>query len=166
MEKDNANSKRSMNMRALIRVNIDELDEYKRDVDHSVTRRLYSPHESSARKRSSTTDDDFVPREGRVLGGKLYDPYTDQMINSWQETSYGQMQRAPGAEKSELKSRGSSKHSRGKSANESLMTDGIINDANFHKEVARKEVTYQDPNMKVLTLLTKELVQLEKEVSE
>jgi hypothetical protein len=172
MEKDNANSKRSTRIKASIHLNNDEIDEYKRDVEPPTTkRRLYSPHrdpivylskptgESSARKRLSLSEDDFVPREGHVSSGKLYDPYTDQVINSWQETSYGQMQRVLAIENSEMRS---SKHSRKKSTNESLMTMEITND----KEVARKEATRQDPNAKALKLLTKELVQLEKTVSE
>src|ERR1044072_303835 len=101
MEKDNANSKRSTRIKASIQLDNDEIVEYKRDVEHPTTkRRLYSPHkdpivylskptgESSARKRLSLTEDDFVPREDHVSSRKLYDPYTDQVINSWQETGY------------------------------------------------------------------------------
>lgn len=172
MEKDNANSKRSTRIKASVQLNNDEINEYKRDVEPpTAKRRLYSPHrdpivyvskstgESSARKRLSLSEDDFVPREGHVSSGKLYDPYSDQVINSWQETSYGQMQRTLVTENSEIKS---SKHLRTKSVNESLIAMGVAND----KEVARKEATRQDPNAKTLKSLTKELVQLEKTVSE
>ncbi|CAI2167480.1 1867_t:CDS:2 [Funneliformis geosporum] len=161
MEKSNIRSKRSMNIKTSIKFDNKDLDEYKRDVEQSVTRRLYSPQvESLARNRPSLTKDDFVPREGQVSNGKLYDPYTDQMINSWQETSFGQQFRR--AENYEMNSRSFSKHSRANSANESLMTK--TNDSNRRKDVTLKEVT--NPNLEALTLLTKELVQLEKKVSE
>ena len=170
MEKDSSNSKRFTSMKASLQLDIDEIDEYKRDVDLTTNRRLYSPHrdpivymskstaESPARKRLSLSEDDFVPRKGHVSSGKLYDPYSDQMINSWQETSYGQMQRSLGTESSEIKL---SKHLRTKSANESLMANDFKND-----KVIRKEATRQDPNAKALKSLTRELVQLEKTVSE
>ncbi|RIA85715.1 hypothetical protein C1645_781251 [Glomus cerebriforme] len=168
-------SKRSTNIKASIQLENDEIDEYKRDVDPLTTnRRLYSPYkdpivyvskstaENPARKRLSLSEDDFVPRESHVSSGKLYDPYTDQMINSWQETSYGQMQRTLVVENSEIKSRNSNKHLRTKSANESFTTMHVTND----KEIAHKEVTRQDPNVKALKLLTKELAQLENTISE
>ncbi|CAG8504968.1 12765_t:CDS:2 [Funneliformis caledonium] len=162
MEKNNIRSKRSTNIKTSIKFDNNDLDEYKHDVEQSITRRLYSPQvESLARKKPSLTKDDFVPREGQVSIGKLYDPYTDQMINSWQETSFGQQLRR--TENYEMKS---SKHSRANSANEALMTKSTTNDSNRRKDVKRKEVTNQDPKLEALKLLTKELVQLEKKVSE
>lgn len=157
-------SRRSTNRKASIQLDNDEFDEYKRDVGpFSSNRRLYSPHKDYISKstteiqtKKSLTENDFVPR----ASGKLYDPYTDQMTNSWSETSYGQMQRVI-VENSEVKSR-DSKHLRTKSANELLMTIGTAKD----KEIASKETTRQDPNMRALKLLTKELVQLEKTVSD
>ncbi|CAB4406875.1 unnamed protein product [Rhizophagus irregularis] len=159
-------SRRSTNRKASIQLDNDEFDEYKRNVGpFSSDRRLYSPHKdpiayiskstAEMQTKKSLTETDFVPR----ASGKLYDPYSDQMINSWPETSYGQMQRA--IENSEVKSR-DSKHLRTKSANGLLMTIGTAKD----KEIASKETTRQDSNMRALKLLTKELVQLEKTVSD
>jgi hypothetical protein len=159
-------SRRSTNKKASIQID-NEFDEYKRDVDpFPSNRRLYSPHKdpivyiskstAEIQSKDSLTEDDFVPR----ASGRLYDPYTDQLINSWPETHYEQMQRVL-VENSEIKSR-ESKHLRTKSANELLRTNGIAND----KEIVRKETTRQDPNIRTLKLLTKELVQLEKTVSE
>lgn len=159
-------SRRSTNRKASIQLDNDEFDEYKRNVGpFSSDRRLYSPHKdpiayiskstAEMQTKKSLTETDFVPR----ASGKLYDPYSDQMINSWPETSYGQMQRA--IENSEVKSR-DSKHLRTKSANGLLMTIGTAKD----KEIASKETTRQDSNMRALKSLTKELVQLEKTVSD
>ncbi|GBC10647.1 hypothetical protein RclHR1_00980024 [Rhizophagus clarus] len=160
-------SRRSANIKESIQLDNDEFDEYKRGVDPFPTnRRLYSPHKdpptvhipkstAEIQAKKNLTEDDFVPR----ASGKLYDPYTDQMINSWSETSYGQTQRV--LVENSGKSR-ESKHLRTKRANELLMTIGTAND----KEKARREVTRQDPNTRVLKLLTKELAQLEKTVSE
>ncbi|CAG8549996.1 4271_t:CDS:2 [Acaulospora morrowiae] len=72
-------------------LNIEELDEYKRDIPHSaITRRLYNPRKDpiliTKAKANVETVDDFPARRVSIPSRKLYNPYGDKNYD-WEEAA-------------------------------------------------------------------------------